>query len=115
RQARARRLDDVVAARLDEQERQQRCRRLRGETWSLCCVQSAMPAAVGSGEVWCHEPASRFKPRISQKKVMVFVDRARRLSRASFEAGLQGLSADLSRFCAPQGGRSWQRVVDVTS
>lgn len=115
RQARARRSTDIAAARQEERERQQRCRSARAKQWAACSLQSEIVASRGAGQAYCHEPASRFKSRISQKKVMEMVDRARRLSRASFEVGLQAFSAELGRFCARQGDESWQRLVGVTS
>lgn len=93
RLARARRLEDLSAARSEERERQARHRaRGRGE-WRPC-AEAGEGSCAGRAEAPCHELASRHKILNSQQEIRKIVARAARLSRASFEHGLRAIAAD---------------------
>ena len=102
RLARARRVGDLWAARVDERERQARHRAAARKTWRLCA--GAGHGCTGGSVAKCHGLASRRKVLNSRREVQRIVAREASLSRASFEQGLQALAADLGWI------GSWQRA-----
>lgn len=103
RLARARRLEDLEASRLDERERQARRRRAVGGSWNPCS-EAGTSRCQGQAAAQCHGLASRRKVLNSEDEIRKIVARAASLSRASFEQGLQAIAADLGRM------RGWQRA-----